>query len=159
MFYRLALTSSLMLASAIALDQAALAQSADVPFNGTVPIQTTFSNSSGGTAQSTGIVGVNGNANRYESITPATVSVQSTTPATITVSPPRLVSGETEDPSGTKHTAFVKFGSTNFRSDVGGGSAPLPAGNTNLEISMLIERPQAFTPGTYIYVVTLTITP
>lgn len=159
MFYRLALTSGLMLASAISLDQAALAQSTDIPFAGTVPIQTTFNGSSPGIAEPTFTVGSDGNTNRYQSATPAIVSVQSSTSATITVSPPRFVSGPTTDPSGTTRIAVVKFGSTYFSSNVGGGSTTLPAGNTNLEVSMLVERPVAFTPGNYNYAVTLTITP
>jgi len=41
MFYRLALASGLMLASVIVVEQSVLAQSVDVPFNGTVPVQVT----------------------------------------------------------------------------------------------------------------------
>jgi hypothetical protein len=160
MFFRLALTSSLVLASVfIALDQAALAQSADVPFSGTVPVEATFNSSGFGTAETTISSGTGGILTKFESQTPATIGVQTSTSATISISPPRFVSGPSADPSGTTHIGFLKFGSTNLRSDVGGGSATLSAGNTNLEVDLLVERPIAFTPGIYTYVVTLTIAP
>ncbi|RCJ28300.1 hypothetical protein A6S26_12270 [Nostoc sp. ATCC 43529] len=159
MLYRLALTSSLLLASAFALNQAVLAQSADVPFSGTVPVEATFSSPILGTAEPTISSDSDGIPSKFESQTPAIMGVQSSTSATITVSPPKLVSGPSVDPSGTTHIGFLKFGSTSLRSDVGGGSGILPPGNTNLEVGLLVERPVAFTPGTYTYVVTLTIAP
>lgn len=164
MFYRLALTSSLVLASALsvqafALDQAVLAQSADVPFSGTVPIEASFSSPVPGTAEPTISSGSGGIPTKFEPQSPAIINVQTSTPATISVSPPRFVSGPSADPSGTTHIGFLKFGSTSLRSDVGGGSATLSAGNTNLEVGFLVERPVAFPPGIYTYVVTLTIAP
>ncbi|MEH2205268.1 MAG: hypothetical protein V7K53_14505 [Nostoc sp.] len=164
MLYRLALTSSLVLASALslqafALDRSVLAQNADVPFSGTVPAEATFVSPAPGTAEPNISSTSSVIATNLESQTPATIGVQSSTSATVSVSPPRLVSGPSPDPSGTTHIGFLKFGSTNVRSDVGGGSATLPAGNTNLEVNLLVERPVAFTPGIYTYVVTLTIAP
>jgi hypothetical protein len=159
MFYRLALISSLVLASAFALNQAAIAQSADVPFSGTVPAEATFNAPAPGTAEPTISSSSGGIPTKFESQTPATMGVQTSTPATISVSPPRFVSGPSADPSGTTHIGFLKFGSANLRSDVGGGSVILPAGSTNLEVGLLVERPVAFTPGIYTYVVTLTIAP
>lgn len=159
MFYRLALTSSLLLCSAFPLDSAALAQSVDIPFNGTVPVQATFSSPVFGTAEPTISGSSVGISTQLESQTPATVGVQSSTPATITVSPPQFVSGPTNDPPGTTYIGFLNFGSTSVRSDVGGGIAALPAGSTDLEVSMLVERPDSFPPGTYTYAVILTITP
>ncbi|MBR8838201.1 MAG: hypothetical protein DSM106950_30410 [Stigonema ocellatum SAG 48.90 = DSM 106950] len=159
MFYRLALTSGLMLASAIAMEQSALAQSVDVPFTGNVPVQATFSTPTPGTAEAKVSVSSGMNGNTFQSQTPATSAVQSTTPATITVSPPKFISGPTPDPSGTNQIGFLKFGSTNLRSDVGGGTGSLPAGSTNLQVDMLVQRPGNFTPGNYTYAVTLTITP
>jgi len=159
MLYRLALTSSLLLASAFALNRAVLAQSADVPFSGTVPVEATFSSPAPGTAEPTIASDSGGIPTKFESQTPATMSVQSSTSATISVSAPRLVSGTSVDPSETTHIGFLKFGSTSLRSDVSGGSGILPPGNTNLEVGLLVERPVAFTPGTYTYVVTLTIAP
>lgn len=159
MFRRLVVTSSLMLGSLIALGPAALAQSVDVPFSGTVPVQATFSTGSAGTAE-TMVSGSPGTiTNIFESSTPATLAVQSSTPATITVSPPRFVSGPTPDPAGTIGIGFLKFGSTNVRSDVGSGTASLPTGETQLEVNLHVERPGVFMPGNYTYVVTLSVTP
>lgn len=159
MFRSLVVTSSLMLVSAIAVSPAALAQSVDVPFSGTVPVQATFSTATAGTAETTVSSGSGASTNTFESLTPATLSVQSTTPATITVSPPRFVSGATPDPAGTIGIGFLKFGSTNVRSDVGSGTATLPAGETQLEINLSVKRPGVFMPGNYTYVVTVSVTP
>jgi hypothetical protein len=158
MLYRLALTLGLILASTLAIEQAVLAQSVEVPFNGTVPVQASFSTPTSGSAEPT-VSTSSGSPTQFESQTPATLSVQTSTPATITVSPPRFVSGPTPDPTGTTYVGFLKFGSTSVSSNVNGGSAALPQGNHDLEIGMLVERPQAFTPGTYTYVVNLTLTP
>jgi hypothetical protein len=159
MLYRLALTFGLILASTLAIEQAVLAQSVDVPFNGTVPVQASFSTPTSGSAEPTISTSSGGIPTQFESQTPATLNVQTSTPTTITVSPPRLISGPTPDPTGTTYVGFLKFGSTSVSSNVGGGSAALPEGNNNLEVGMLVERPQTFTPGTYTYVVTLTLTP
>ncbi|BDI17020.1 hypothetical protein ANSO36C_28220 [Nostoc cf. commune SO-36] len=157
MLYRLALTSSLALV--FALDQAVLAQNANVPFSGIVPVEATFSSPAPGTAEPTISSDSGGIPTKFESQTPATIAVQTSTSASISVSPARFVSGPSVDPSGTTHIGFLKFGSTNLRSDVSSGSGILPPGNTNLEVGLLVERPVAFTPGTYTYVVTLTIAP
>ena len=158
MLYRLALTSSLIIASILAIEQAVVAQSVDVPFDGTVPLQATFSTPTSGSAESS-FSTTSGTLTKFESQAASKLTVQTSKPATITVSPPRFVSGPTLDPPGTKYVGFLKFGSTTVSSDVGGGSTVLPAGNNNVEIGMLIERSQAFTPGTYTYAVTLTVTP
>ncbi|MDM9381423.1 hypothetical protein QUB80_11995 [Chlorogloeopsis sp. ULAP01] len=159
MLYHLTLTSSLILASTLAVDRSVLAQSVDVPFSGTVPVQATFSTPIPGSTEPTIPTNSSGAPTKLESHTPATISVQTSTPATIIVSPPRFVSGTTPDPVGTTYVGFLKFGSTSVSSNVGGGSTTLPEGSTNLEVAMLVERPDGFTPGTYTYVVTLTVTP
>jgi hypothetical protein len=97
--------------------------------------------------------------NRMESAVPATVTITVATPATLTVSEPVLSSGPTPDPSGTVWVGFARFGTTEVRSDVGGGNAPLPAGASDLEVDIEITRPQPYTPGTYTYTVTLILTP
>ncbi|MBD2777031.1 hypothetical protein [Iningainema tapete] len=159
MFYRFAFTSSLLITSSIIFDQAALAQSVDVPFNGTVPAQATFSIPIFSTAEPTSSGDSGSNGKTFKSVAPTTISVQSSTPAKITISPPHLVSGPTPDPVGTTHIGFLQFGSTSVRSDVAGGTAALPTGNTNLQVDFLVERPEEFAPGTYTYGLTLTITP
>jgi hypothetical protein len=90
---------------------------------------------------------------------PPVAHKQSSTPANITISPPSFVSGPTPDPPGTMRVGLLRFGSTNVRSDVGSGTASLPAGETQLEINLSVERPVAFMAGTYTYAVTLSVTP
>jgi hypothetical protein len=159
MFHRIALISGLVLATTMLVDKAALAQTADVPFSGTVPYQATFSSVTPGTAEPTISSGSRTVGNVFESVSAATIAVQSSKPTTIAISPPRFVSGTSPDPVGTKHVAFLKFGSTTASSEVGGGIATLPVGNTDLQVNMLVQRPEDFPPGNYTYAVTLTITP
>lgn len=159
MFYRLILNSTLALASVFTVQHAALAQSVDVPFSGTVPVQATFTEIISPPLEPVIVDGATGLPTKFEPQSPATVSVQTSTNATITVSAPVLVSGASEDPPGTIKIGYVRFGSTTASSDVGGGNASLPAGTNDLEVSMLVERPTAFLAGDYTYTVTLTITP
>ncbi|GJD21100.1 hypothetical protein RIVM261_060560 [Rivularia sp. IAM M-261] len=159
MFHRLALSFGLILVSFIALEQSILAQNVDVPFSGIVSGQAGFDSLKPGTTETTVSSSFSGIAQQFDSITSATVGINSSVPATITISPPQFVSGPSPDPSGTTRVAYLKFGSTQVISNVGGGSGKLPAGNTNLQVDMLVKRPVAFTPGNYTYSVKLTITP
>jgi hypothetical protein len=159
MFHRIALVYGLIMTSVVLLDQNALANTVDVPFSGTVPYQATFSNATSGIAESTFSGGSRTVGNVFESVSAATIDVQSSQRTKITISPPRFVSGVTPDPAGTNHVAFLKFGSTTARSDVAGGTATIDAGITNLQIDMLVQRPVNFPPGNYSYAVTLTVTP
>ncbi|WP_353932656.1 hypothetical protein WJM97_08750 [Okeanomitos corallinicola TIOX110] len=159
MFYRLILNSTLALASVFTVQHTALAQSVDVPFNGTVPVQATFTETTPAYIEPTVSGNSDGMPTTLEPLTPATVNVQTSTNATITVSTPVLLSGASEDPPGTIKIGYVSFGGNTYSSDVGGGSAPLPAGTNDLQVSMLVERPTAFPAGTYTYTVTLTVTP
>ena len=159
MWHRYAAASVLTLVSIIAINPIAKAQNMDVPFSGTLPERATFMEIVPGETEQPTINSPGASLEQIESVTPAQVSVHSSSPATITVSPPALVSGPTPDPPGTIHIGFLRFGSTELRSDVGGGTAPLPSGETNLDVDMLVERPEPFAPGTYLYEVTLTITP
>lgn len=158
MFKSFALTSSLIIAGSIAFHQAALADSIDVPFSGTVPVEAIFTPPTPGKAEPVIPSNSGGIPNKFESSTPAKIGVQTTTPATITVSPPRLVSGPSQDPSGTKRVAFLEFGSTKVNSN-NNGNARLPAGKNDLKVNLSVQRPGAYKPGTYTYVVTLTISP
>ncbi|WP_254921320.1 hypothetical protein [Nodularia sp. NIES-3585] len=136
-----------------------LAQSVDVPFSGNVPVQATFTEIISPPLEPVIVDGADGLPTQFEPQSPATVTVETSTNATITVSAPVLVSGASEDPPGTIKIGYVRFSSTTASSDVGGGNASLPAGTNDLEVSMLVERPTAFLAGDYTYTVTLTITP
>jgi hypothetical protein len=159
MFYRLVLSFGLLLASITALEQTTLAQNVDVPFSGIVSGEIGLTSVKAGTTETKVSSSFSGIAQQFDSLTSAIVNVNSTVPATVTISPPQFVSGASPDPDGTTRVAYLKFDSTNIRSDVGGGSGLLPPGNTSLELDMLVKRPVAFTPGTYTYSVNLTITP
>ena len=159
MWHSYTVASALVVTSIVAVNSTALAQSTEIQFNGTVPVQATFSNVVPGTVDTIATGRVAGNFNAFESVTPATLTVQSSVPATITVSPPSLVSGNTPDPPGTTRVGFLTLGSIIVRSDISGGTANLPAGNTALEVDMFVDRPEPFPPGTYTYAVTVTITP
>lgn len=147
---------ALTFASVIAISPIVKAESASIPFSGNVEHQATFTNPDIGAITPT-TPGVNASA--FESTTPVQMSVQLNMPANITVSPPVLTSGPSPDPSGTNYIGFLTFNGTNLRSDVGGGSGSLPAGTTNLDVNMSVQRPTPYPPGTYTYVVTLTISP
>ncbi|TAE60441.1 MAG: hypothetical protein EAZ87_05940 [Nostocales cyanobacterium] len=159
MLYRLIVNSTLALASVLAIQHITIAESVDVPFNGTVPVNATFIETTPATVEPTISETSDGLPSKLEPLTPAVVNVQTSTNATITVSPPVLVSGASEDPPGTIKIGYVSFGGNTYSSDIGGGSAPLPAGTNDLQVSMLVERPTAFPAGTYTYTVTLTVTP
>lgn len=159
MFYKRALSFGLILASFAAFDRAALAQTTDVPFSGTVSGQAGFDSLNPGTTETKVSSSFNGIAQQFESLSSATVGVNSSVPAKITISSPQLVSGPTPDPAGTTQIAYLKYGSTRVSSDVSGGTGTLPPGNTDLQVDMLIKRPVAFVPGNYTYSVKLTITP
>lgn len=84
------------------------------------------------------------------------IQVEPNTSANIQVFSPSLASGS--EPSGTTHSASIKFGGTTLSSS-SGASATLPEGLTNLEISMEVQSPIPLPPGKYNYQVLLNITP
>ncbi|MBE9124620.1 MULTISPECIES: hypothetical protein [unclassified Coleofasciculus] len=159
MWHRDAVVSALTLASAMAVNSTALAQNVDIPFTANVPIQVNFGNVVSGIAETTTVGSSTQLPNVIESVTPATVTVQSNTPATLTISPPRLISGSTPDPDETKHITFFSFGSQNVTVDTTDVTVNLPAGISDLELDMRVERPVPFPAGSYDYAVTLTVTP
>lgn len=142
MLYRLAIASGLLLTSLTNFIPTALAE-------------VKFSNVSPGTIETSG-----GNFKVLESVVPANINVNvpADTTAQITVLSPNLISAPSEDPGGTKRIVFLKFGSNNLSSDGNNNTATLPAGDTNLEAGLRVERPVSFTPGTYNYAVNLSVT-
>ena len=151
-------TASAILASSMALSTSAFAQNVGIQFSGIVPAQVNFTNVAPGTVETKTSNVASGTSNIMESVAPTLVNVQSTIPAMIIVSPPQLVSGPNPDPSGTRAISFLNFGSTSVRSDIGNGTANIPAGNTLVELRMRVERPALFVPGVYTYSITLTVT-
>jgi hypothetical protein len=84
------------------------------------------------------------------------VTVDPNTSATIQVFPPSLISGS--EPSGTTRSASITFGGTTLDSS-SSAIAPLPEGNTNIEVNMQVQGAAPFSPGIYQYQVLLNITP
>lgn len=159
MFRFYAVASTLTLASAMGLSSEVLAQSIDIPFTASVPIEITFDQVVLGTVETTASGGSVQLPNVIESVNPATVTLQSNTSATLTVSPPSLISGSTPDPDGTTHVTFVKVGTQQVTADTGDVTVSLPVGISDLEVDMRVERPVPFPAGTYNYAVTLTVIP
>ncbi|MEQ8382179.1 MAG: hypothetical protein RH949_07390 [Coleofasciculus sp. A1-SPW-01] len=159
MFRFYAVASTLTLASAIGLSSEALAQSVDIPFTASVPIEVTFDQVVLGTVETTASGGSVQLPNVIESVNPATVTLQSNTSATLTVSPPSFISGSTPDPDGTTYITFVSFGTQQVTADTGDVTVNLPVGISDLEVDMRVERPVPFPAGTYNYAVTLTVIP
>ncbi len=149
MLYRLAFASGVakLFASGLLL-------TSFINFVPTALAEVKFSNLQPGTIESGGDLKV------LESVVPANINVNvpADTTAQITVLSPNLVSGASEDPSGTKSIGFLEFGSNNLRSEGNNATAKLPAGDTNLEVGLRVERPVSFTPGTYNYAVNLSVT-
>ncbi len=140
MFSRTLVTSIGALAGIIFCSLAAQAQ---VSFEGLTP----------------GTLEVGSTLNILRSATPATLRVQSGTPVNVTVSPPQLVSGASPDPANTARVGILKAGTVEVSSNAGGGSVPLPLGQTDLVVDMEIQRPGNFQPGTYAYSILLTVVP
>jgi hypothetical protein len=141
MLYRLALTSGLMLASFASFAPTAIGQ-------------VVFNNVQSGIIEPEG-----GNLKVLKSTSPGTlnVNVPAGTSATIAILEPVLQTGSSSDPNGTTRVGYLDFNSSNLSSN-GTNSAPLPIGDTNLKVGMRVERPTTFTPGSYNYRLTLSVT-
>lgn len=153
MLNRLASACCLIMAFTVFPNQITLAESVNINFSGTVAPRASFGSSTPGKIESR-ISGKGGKStNKSESITPAKINVQTSTPATITVSSPELISSSNSDTVDTEHTATLKVGS----SRVSGNNITLPAGKNTVEVDISLKPNQVFTPGNYNYDVTVTI--
>ena len=158
-FLRLVLASMGSFLSVLATSSELLAQTVDIPFSASVASQVTFDLVEPGVATPPTTVTSDGLQGSFQSTNPARISVQANEGGTIIISEPFLTSGPTPDPPGTERVGVLRFGATEVRSNVGGGAAVLPPGDTDLEVELYVERPDPFPAGTYKYVVNLTITP
>ena len=131
MLHRLAIASGLLLTSFTNFIPTALAE-------------VKFSNAQSGTIEISG-----GDYKVLESVVPGNINVNvpPDTAAQITVLSPSFASGASKDPGGTQRIGFLEFGSNKLSSDGNNSTATLPAGDTNLEVGLRIERPVSFTPG------------
>ncbi len=141
MLNRVVSASCLAIAFTGISNQITLAESVNVYFSGVVEPRASFSSYTNGKIEST-ISGKGAKStNNFNSIAPAKISVQTSSPMTITVSSPKL----------TGHTA-IKIGS----SQVNGNNVTLPAGKNTVEVDLLLKN-QVYAPGTYTYDVTVTM--
>lgn len=151
MLNRLASASCLTIAIAIFPNNITLAESVDINFSGTVVPRASFGSYTPGKIESR-ISGKGGKStNKFDNITPAKISVQTSNSTTIIVSSPELVSGSTDILDTSNPT--LRVGS----SQVSGDNITLPAGKNTVEVDIPLKPNQVFSPGTYNYAVTLTI--
>ncbi|MGB3758620.1 MAG: hypothetical protein WBA07_19935 [Rivularia sp. (in: cyanobacteria)] len=134
-------------------NQITLAESVNINFSGVVEPRASFGSSTPGKIESI-ISGKDAKStNKFDNITPAKINLQSSSPTTITVSSPELVSSSDSFSVNTGHTATLRVGS----SQISGNNVTLSAGENTVEIDMSLKKKQVFAPGTYIYDVTVTM--
>jgi len=97
------------------------------------------------------------NPNRMETVVPATVRVQADRPLRLEVLPAYLSYGPDRDPAGTQRTVTVRLGGRHVSSQGSDRTLEIPAGLTELEISIQVERPHQFTRGDYTYAFSLAV--
>ncbi len=137
--------------TAIFSNQITLAESVNVYFSGTVEPRASFSSYTPGKIES--IISGKGakSINKFESIIPAKINIQTSTPTTISVSSPQLSSST--NIVDTEYTATLKVD----LQKVSGKNITLPAGKNTVEIDMPLKQNPVLAPGTYTYDVTLTM--
>lgn len=150
MFNRVASTFCFTIAfTALCSNQITLAQSVNVYFSGTIEPHASFSSYTPGKIESMISDKDAKSTNKFESITPAKINVQTSTPTTITVSSPQL--------SGTNIVNTEPRLTLKIDSRIGGNNLTLPAGKNTVEIDMSLKQNPVLAPGTYTYDVTLTM--
>lgn len=135
--------------TAVCSNQITLAQSVNVYFRGTIEPHASFSSYTPGKIKSI-ISGKDAKSiNKFESITPAKINVQTSTPTTITVSSPQL--------SGTNIVNTEPTATLKVDSRISGNNVTLPAGKNTVEVDMSLKQNPVLAPGIYNYDVTLTM--
>ena len=86
-----------------------------------------------------------------ETVVPALIRIDTDEPIRISVTAPALAHGPDSDPRGTERQIVIRQGGRRVRRTAGNRLLDIPAGTTDLEVSMQVERPQDFLPGRYIY--------
>lgn len=95
--------------------------------------------------------------NILETVAPAIVRVETDRPLQIEVLSAYLRDGPDRDPSGTEQVVIVHHGSDRISTRSGDRTLELPAGTTELEIIIQIERPEQFSHGDYTYLLNLAL--
>lgn len=155
MFHHLLITSSLVFTSTFIFLPPALAQSVDIIFSGVIQDYAFFSPTSWGKIEE---LTSNGNKSTrvFSIVITAGLSIQSSTSTNIKVSSLQPISESKNQTKslGTRDKVAFRLGSTVDRSEY----ISLPAGKSNLEMDMLMEKLDELKVGVETYLVTVTIT-
>lgn len=158
MFQRLLITFGVICTSSFSFVPASLADSINVPFSGVVldhasinfpeklqPINSNYSNKS---------------YNNLSVQIPLQFQVESSRGTSITVSSPQFKSVSLSNQLESKYTQSSNIiGSSLNNSNVGKKSISLSAGSNDLEMDILLKKPEAVTPRSYTHEIILTVTP
>ena len=147
----LGLISGLTTLATINFVSAAIAQTATVTFSGTVLPQASFSEPVFRKPEAVSSFGSINTSNELQSVNTTKLSLETHEPVNISISS----SVENQD------NMTFKLGSKGVTNIMANGeSVSLPPGKTDLEMNMLLEKPEASVQGNnHIYNVTITLTP
>jgi hypothetical protein len=95
--------------------------------------------------------------NILETVAPAVVRVETDRPLQLEVLSAYLGNGPDRDPSGTERLVIVHHGSRRISTLSGNRTLDIPAGTTELEVIMQIERPEQFSRGNYTYLLNFAV--
>ena len=94
---------------------------------------------------------VSSNPRFLETVVPALIRIDTDEPIRISVTSPALAHGPDSDPRGTERHLVIRQGGRRVSRTNGNRLLDIPAGTTDLEVSMQVERPRDFLPGRYVY--------
>ena len=95
--------------------------------------------------------------NILETVAPAIVRIQTDRPLQLEMLSAYLGNGPDRDPSGTERVVIVHQGSQRISTQSGDRTLDIPAGTTELEVIMQIERPEQFSRGDYTYLLNFAV--
>lgn len=95
--------------------------------------------------------------NILETVIPAIVRIETDHPVQVEILSAYLSNGPDRDPSGTEQIIIVRGGSQQINTQSGDRTLSIPAGVTDLEIIIQVERPRQFSHGNYDYRLNLSL--
>ncbi|HEY9633703.1 MAG TPA: hypothetical protein V6D14_09875 [Coleofasciculaceae cyanobacterium] len=159
------LASTLGLVANTVLAKNAVAQSVDVPFNGTVPGACNFNTPTPGalavndTFKPTMLLGGTSLGGTIAKGRSGFVQVVCNTPANVTINEPVQTRGFQFNIKRNFASAVLTGANGDVINTTGTSTLPIKAGITNFQVRMETESDQVIPPGNYEFYVTLTITP
>jgi hypothetical protein len=165
MIRRSLLTSALALVGGAVVVPKALAQSVNVPFNGTVPGACTFNTPTPGvlavndTFKPTMLLGGTSLGGTIAKGSSGFVQVVCNTAANVTINEPVQTSGFKFNIKRNFASAVLTGANGDVINTTGTSTLPIKAGITNFQVRMETESDSVIPPGEYQFYVTLTITP